>query len=304
MLNRWLLAISVLIFIASCKEEGKSNEGIAVVVTTTIVSDIAHQVLPTSFKIKNLMGVGVDPHLYKSKSSDHRDLENADLIIYSGLHLEGKMTSIFETLSQKKKVFALSDGISKESLIPLAENYSSYDPHFWTNPTLTKKGIQHLSEQLQKAFPSHKDSINIKTNLYLSELNSASQKIDSILSSIPKNKKVLITAHDAFSYFGHKYDFDIEPVQGVSTVTEAGLRDITNLIATIVEKQIPAIFIESSVSERNILAIQEGCKNKGFKVKIGGTLYSDALGEKKGEAGTYIDFLLHNARTIASGLNH
>jgi manganese/zinc/iron transport system substrate-binding protein len=301
-MRTWIVLIcSFLLF--ACQTKQKDNTKISVVATTTIVSDIVQNILPSDFEINTLMGVGVDPHLYKSKSSDHRKLQEADVIVYSGLHLEGKMTAVFDALSSAKNVFPLSDGIPKYELIPLAEDSKSFDPHFWTDPELTKMGIQNLSKKLQNAFPNFKDSIKIKTNSYINELESMSDSLSTILNNIPAKKRILVTAHDAFSYFGKAYGFNIQPVQGVSTVTEAGLRDITNLINLIVEKQLPAIFIESSVSERNINAIVSGCKNKGFEVKIGGILYSDALGETSGEAGTYINYLLHNALTIQKGLN-
>lgn len=293
------VACSLLFF--GCSEQ-PSEGGKTILATTTIVKDICQNILPKSFNIKGLMGTGVDPHLYKTKSSDHRELKNADVIIYNGLHLEGKMTEIFENLSKEKTVIALSDGIDKNKLIPLSDAAKSFDPHFWTNPELMQAAIKHLSKQLIQKFPHDKDSINSNTESYLKQLQMVSVETIKSLSSIPEDKRFLITAHDAFSYFGVHYNFKIEAVQGVSTVSEAGLRDITNLIDKIVSLKIPSIFIESSVSEKNITSIQKGCAEKGFEVSIGGTLYSDALGGKNSGAGTYLEFLTYNAATIRKGL--
>jgi manganese/zinc/iron transport system substrate-binding protein len=248
------------------------------------------------------MGPGVDPHLYKSKSGDHALLNEAKVIVYSGLHLEGKMTDILENLSGKKPVINLTSGIAEQKLLRSQDFAGSYDPHFWFDIRLFQDAVRHCSVELQKHFPQYKNDIANNTIKYLNQLDSTSNEINILLHNLPAEKRILITAHDAFSYYGKAHNIKVKGIQGASTATEAGLKDITNLVDYIIENKVPAVFVESSVSKRNIEAIIEGCKRKDHHLILGGSLFSDALGSHETGGETYIKMMMHNTRTLVQAL--
>ena len=296
-LNQILMLVFVYsVSLTSCNNTNQTEH---IVCTTNIVSDLINQIKPPSISI---MGPGTDPHLYKSKSGDHQLLNDAKVIVYSGLHLEGKLTDALENLEKKKKVINLSAGINSNDLIRSADFGGSSDPHFWFDIDLYKNAVIHTSKELKNSFPLQKSIIENNTNNYLKKIDSTSLILDNIINQLPVKQRILITAHDAFNYFGKRYNFTVKGVQGASTAAEAGLKDITNLVNYIINNNVPAIFVESSVSERNINAILEGCRNKGHQVKLGGLLYSDALGDVNGNEGTYLSMMTYNIRTIANAL--
>jgi len=291
-----LLTISLPI-LHSCSTQKKSE---SIVCTTTIVADVVDHLKPPSI---SLMGPGVDPHLYKSKSGDHLLLNDAKVIVYSGLHLEGKMTDALENLSTKKPVINLTDGIATQKLLRSDDFAGSYDPHFWFDIHLFQDAVKHCGLELQKHFPEDKATIALNTKKYVDELDSLAKEINILMHQLPIEKRILITAHDAFSYYGKAYNIKVKGIQGASTAAEAGLKDITNLVDFIITNKVSAIFVESSVSERNIEAIIEGCKKKGHKLLLGGSLYSDALGSPKTGGETYVKMMIHNTQTIVNALN-
>lgn len=294
------LVIFFLSLISSCAPPVKKD---TIVCTTTIVVDIVNHLKPPSV---GLMGPGVDPHLYKSKSNDHLLLNESKVIVYSGLHLEGKMTDALENLSTKKPVIKLSDGIESTNLITSPDFAGSYDPHFWFDINLYQEAVKHCSIQLQKHFPESRDTIASNTKSYLLALENLAYEIDSLFVDLPQENRILITAHDAFSYYGKAHNMNVRGIQGASTAAEAGLKDITNLVDYIIKNKVSAIFVESSVSKRNIEAIIEGCDGKGHKLSLGGSLFSDALGDTTTGGETYIKMMIHNTRTIVNALkqNH
>ncbi len=292
-----LSLIFLLMFaLTACTNKTESK---TIVCTTTIVSDLVNNIKPPSI---SLMGPGVDPHLYKSKSGDHQSLNNAEVIVYSGLHLEGKMTSALQSLSKQKKVIALTDGIEPTKLIRSKDFGASFDPHFWFDIDLYKSSVEYCAKELQSHFTEDSILIAQNTTKYLIEIDKTTQLLLNEVSQLPVPNRVLITAHDAFSYFGKKYNFNVIGIQGASTASEAGLKDITMLVDYIIKEKVPSIFVEASVSERNVKAIIEGCKSKGHDLKLGGTLYSDALGGKDSGADTYLSMMQTNINTIISAL--
>lgn len=297
------LIVLSIIFLWSCSTDKKVEEK-TIVCTTSIIEDVTKNILPSNFEVIALMGPGVDPHLYKSKSNDYQLFKKASTLINNGLHLEGRLTDVFEHLKKEKPVLSLSDGIVTNQLITVTVNEKIYDPHIWMDIDLMKNGVSHLSSELQKQYPESKISIDSLTTSYVSKLNSTSNYIDSLFQLIPKEQRILITAHDAFSYFGKRHNIQVKSIQGISTVSESGLKEITELIDFIVKNKIPAIFAESSVNPKNINAVMEGCKAKGWNVKIGGILYSDALGGTDSGADTYIKMLKSNSLTIYKGLTN
>jgi manganese/zinc/iron transport system substrate-binding protein len=300
MIKKLKIAAALISFTALLQSCNTTDSHDTIVCTTTIVADVVNHLKPPSI---SLMGPGVDPHLYKSKSGDHKSLNNAKVIVYSGLHLEGKMTDALENLATKKPVIKLTDGISELKLLRSEDFSGSYDPHFWFDIRMFQDAVKHCSVELQKHFPEHKDSIILNTHNYLTELDSVANEINILMHQLPFEKRILITAHDAFSYYGKAYSIKVKGIQGASTAAEAGLKDITNLVDYIIQNNVSAIFVESSVSERNIAAIIEGCNNKGHQLKLGGSLYSDALGSMESGGETYSKMMIHNTQTIVNALN-
>lgn len=250
------------------------------------------------------MGAGVDPHLYKASEGDVNKLFTADMVIYSGLHLEGKLVEVFEKMElQGISMVAVSDTIARSSLISSANFASNYDPHIWFDISIWKEASAYVAQKLKQRDPAHIQLYSSNLEKYLSRLDSTEIVIKEMISKIPPEKRVLITAHDAFNYFGKAYGFEVLGLQGISTATEAGVKDVQNLSNLIVERKISAIFIESSVPKRNIEALQAAVKSKGFEVAIGGELYSDACGDAGTFEGSYIGMVIHNVSTITNALN-
>ena len=299
-MNKQFTATLLTLAIASSCQFGnpKNTEG-TIICTTTVVADLIENIAPPTLSI---MGPGTDPHLYKSKSGDHQLMNEAEIIAHSGLHLEGKLSDALSHLSSKKNVICLSNGIPENKLISAADFGGIHDPHYWFDVDLVRSSVEFAVKKMISFRPQ--DSVIITANLtrYLTQLDSASEVWLQRIEALPKEKRILVTAHDAFSYFGKKYNFTVKGIQGASTAAEAGLKDITELVDYICEKEVKAIFVESSVSERNVKAIIEGCQKKGHALKIGGTLYSDALGSKEGPAGTYLSFMDYNIKTIVDAL--
>ena len=249
------------------------------------------------------MGPGVDPHLYRASESDVSKLSNADVIFYNGLHLEGKLVDVFEKMNRLgKDIYPVADTIKEGNLIPSADYASSYDPHIWFDINLWKKAAHFIADKLTKHDPKNREYYQSNLKNYISEMDSVQKEINSLIDQVPKDKRILITAHDAFNYFGKAFGFEVVGLQGISTASEAGVRDVQKLADMIVKNKIGAIFIESSVPRRNIEALQEAVKSRGFEVEIGGELYSDALGTTDTEEGTYTGMFMHNVKTIVEAL--
>ena len=272
-----------------------------IVCTTTIVGDAVKQLVGNKYEVKVLMGAGVDPHIYEAKPSDVRALGEARVVIYSGLHLEGKMTDLFERIKNEKEIIAFSNGMDRHKLIKINEH--AYDPHAWFDPLIWMSGVHESALKLAAVFP--KDSSFIMNNYRKIEEDFLIlyANVKDQLSTIKSSQRVLITSHDAFHYFGKAFDVEVLAIQGVSTVAEPGLKDVSNLVNLITTRKIKAIFVESSVSSKSIMAVIEGCQSKGHSVKIGGTLYSDALGDKKSGADTYLKMIRKNVNTLVSALS-
>ncbi|TYA73981.1 metal ABC transporter solute-binding protein, Zn/Mn family [Seonamhaeicola marinus] len=287
--------------IVSCKEEKKANGKLNVVTTTTMITDLVKNIGDTLVNVEGLMGSGVDPHLYKASEGDVSKLVNADIIFYNGLHLEGKLVEVFEKMKNKKTV-AVSSVLDKNTLIGSDYFASNYDPHIWFNVDYWKQITQHVVTTLSEASPEQKETFITNGKAYLQKLDVLSKEINASISTLPKEDRILVTAHDAFNYFGKSFDFEVVGLQGLSTATEAGVQDVQKLATFIIEKKVKAIFVESSVPKRTIEALQAAVKSKDHEVTIGGTLYSDALGDAGTVEGTYIGMYKYNVNTIVNAL--
>ncbi|MTI61635.1 MAG: manganese transporter [Firmicutes bacterium] len=299
-----LLVVIVIVLLAvwgASKSKISSNEKYKVVTTTTMLTDLTSVIAGDLIEVEGLMGPGIDPHLYKASAGDVVKMRDASMVIFNGLHLEGKMGEIFENLRDKNKfVIEIAENIDEKELICLGEEL--YDPHIWFNVLLWKDAAVAVCNGLVELDAQNKEFYTENLEKYLKELDTLHKYVLERIKEIPKESRILITAHDAFAYFGNTYGFEVKGLQGISTASEAGTRDVRQLAEYIVEKQIKAIFVESSVPKKNIEALQEAVAARGFKVEIGGELFSDSLGSPGTEAETYIGTVKSNVDTIIDAL--
>jgi manganese/zinc/iron transport system substrate-binding protein len=299
--------LSVLVIACSSNDvpntNNSDNQGLNVVATTGMIADMVSVIGGDNVIVKGLMGPGVDPHLYKASAGDVALLSKADVIFYNGLHLEGKMAEIFEQMNKRGiDTVAVADGINRDDLLAPPEFKGNYDPHIWFDVDLWSDTVGTVKEKLVEIDPQNTEEYNQNAEAYLEELSELNEYVQQRANSLPKDKRVLITAHDAFNYFGRGYGFEVKGLQGISTESEAGTADVQGLAAIIVERRIPAIFVESSVPPRYIEAVQAAVKSKGFDVKVGGELFSDAMGNPGTPEGNYLGMVRHNINTIVDAL--
>lgn len=289
------------LFLTACKNKSQTNGKLNVVSTTTIITDLVRNIGGDRINVSGLMGSGVDPHLYKASEGDVTKLVNADVIFYNGLHLEGKLVEVFEKMKSKSPI-ALGEVLDKNSLIGSDYFASNYDPHVWFNIDYFKQFAEKVTQVLAEKDPENADYYKVNKEVYFKKLEQLKTEVLEWVESLPFEKRILVTAHDAFNYFGDAYNFNVVGLQGLSTATEAGVQDVQKLAAFIIENKIKAIFVETSVPRRTIEALQAAVKSKGHDVKIGGTLFSDALGNAGTIEGTYIGMFQHNVKTIVDAL--
>ena len=299
------LSLIVSLLLTACqKADPKSeNDTLNIVATTTMLADLSKAIGKEHVKVDGLMGPGIDPHLYQASAGDVTLMQNADVVVYNGLHLEGKMGEIFESLTDRgSKVICIEDGLPKDQLLSWENDSSVHDPHIWFDVSLWKSAAKTVAGQLSETDPEH--SADYKKNLeaYTAELEALDTYIKDRIKEIPKEQRVLITAHDAFQYFGKAYGLEVRGLQGISTDAEAGTADVSSLADFITERKIKAIFVESSVPPKTIEALQAAVKSKGFDVTIGGELYSDSLGGVNSGAETYLLTVKANVDTIVGAL--
>ncbi len=302
-MKKTLILLTLLLTLFNCKNEKKEDGKFNVVTTTSMITDLVKNIGGDHINLQGLMGSGVDPHLYKASEGDVSKLVNADIIFYNGLHLEGKLVDVFEKMhSSTKKTIPISDAIDKNTLIGSEYFQSNYDPHIWFNIEYWKQATQFVIEKLSEALPKHKADFEANGLAYMQKLEALKTSVTTTIAALPKDKRVLVTAHDAFNYFGKSFGFEVVGLQGLSTATEAGVQDVQKLATFIIEKNVKAIFVESSVPKRTIEALQAAVSSKGHDVTIGGTLYSDALGNAGTVEGTYVGMFEYNVNTIVNAL--
>jgi manganese/zinc/iron transport system substrate-binding protein len=273
-----------------------------VVTTVAMVTDIVKRVAGDKATVKGLIGEGVDPHLYKATRNDVVALTEADVIFYSGLMLEGKMADVLVKVSRDKPVFAVTELLEERYLLEPPEFAGHHDPHVWMDVAAWMKAVEAVAKSLAEADPPNADYYQANAAAYLEELKQLDAYAKQAIATIPEEKRVLITAHDAFNYFGRAYGIEVMGIQGLSTESDAGVRDINALVDLIVTRDVQAVFVESSVSEKNVRALIEGAASRGKTVKLGGELFSDAMGEAGTYEGTYVGMIDHNVTLIARAL--
>lgn len=295
-----LLALTMLV--TGCGSQSAASNapaGLTVVTTIGQIGDIVRNVGGAYVTVTSLMGPGVDPHLYVASASDVDRLARADIVFYNGLFLEARMESILEQLPQ---AVAVSKDIDPASLLPSPLFPDEHDPHIWFDVTLWARTVLTVRDSLIQKVPDQAAAFEANAATYLAQLEQLHQYVLSQASRLPAEKRVLITAHDAFNYFGRAYGFQVMGLQGISTASEAGSADVQALAEFIAQNQIPAIFVESSVPVRNIEAVRAAVTDRGFDVAIGGQLFSDAMGDEGTSAGTYLGMVTYNIDTIVGAL--
>ncbi len=270
------------------------------VCTTGMVADVVRHVSGAHADVEQIMGEGIDPHLFKATPDIISRLAQSDVIFYSGLHLEGRMADVFERLAERKPTIAITSGIPVDKLLNIG--HDEHDPHVWFDVGLWSLTIDSVEKFLTTFDPAHAADYKSNATAYRAELQQLDQECREKLAVIPTDGRVLVTAHDAFHYFGRAYNVEVRAVQGVSTETEAGVKEINGLVDFIVARKIKAVFIETSVSDRNVQALLEGCKHEGHAVGIGGELFSDSMGKPGTPEGTYVGMVRHNVDVIAKAL--
>ena len=296
------IALLTAVLVLGCANNKKDNGKLNVVVTTTILTDLVQNIGGDLINLQGLVGAGVDPHLYKASEGDVSKLFNADVIFYNGLHLEGKLVAIFEKMEAEKTTVALGDFLPKEGLISSDYFASNYDPHVWFNIQYFKEFSDQVTTVLSTKDPKNKERYQANNIAFQQELDLLQTTVENKIASLDPQKRILITAHDAFNYFGKNYGFKVVGLQGLSTATEAGVQDVQQLSEYIIEHKVKAIFVESSVPRRTIEALEAAVLSKGHQVSVGGSLYSDALGDVGSVEGTYIGMFLYNVKTIVNAL--
>lgn len=301
------MSLSLLFLLAGCTQPAVSdqneNDMLNVVATTTMLSDLSNVIGGEHVSVDGLMGPGIDPHLYQASAGDVTLMQKADVVVYNGLHLEGKMGEIFESLSgQGDAVICIEDGLDESKLLQWEGSGETHDPHVWFDVSLWKEAAQTVANEFSQIDPAHKADYENNLEEYLAELDELDIYVRERAQEVPEMQRVLVTAHDAFNYFGTAYGFEVRGLQGISTDAEAGTADVSALADFIVERQIKAIFIESSVPPKNIEALQAAVEAKDFAVAIGGELYSDSLGGENSGAETYILTVKANVDTIVDAL--
>ena len=301
------LSMSAMLFIAAACGGGATGPAdggnVKVVATTNIVGDLVRTIGGPQVELEVLMGPGIDPHLYKASAGDVRRMSSAQVIFYSGLHLEGKMSEILERIGERgARTVAVAECVPEEELIESTGFSGLHDPHAWFDVGLWSEAVGCVAETLADLDPEHAVEYRERAEAYAVELVALDDWVRQTVEALAPEQRVLVTAHDAFGYFGRAYDFEVRGLLGVSTTAEAGTSDIQGLADFIVDRQIPAIFVETSVPPRYVQALQEAVRARGIEVKIGGSLYSDSLGDPGTPAGSYAGTVRANVKAIVTAL--
>lgn len=282
--------------------DGPNRRPFRIVCTVGMVTDIARNVAGDKADVEGIIGEGVDPHLYQTTRRDIGALLSADVVFYSGLKLEGKMTGALIKIGRKRPVFAVTERIDEVLLLSPPDFAGHHDPHVWMDPVLWKECAERVAEALADFDTANADYYRTNYERYAVDLDRLHAYAKGVLASVPARSRVIVTAHDAFNYLARSFEFEVRGIQGISTESEAGIDDINALVEMIVSRDIKAVFVETSVSDKNVRSLIEGAGSRGHTVVIGGSLFSDAMGKPGSYEGTYIGMIDHNVTTIARAL--
>jgi len=289
----------VFLLVSSCQISEHKSDAPYILASTGMLHDVIQHIVGDSIPVQVLMNPGVDPHLYKASLGDLAKIMEAKIVFYNGLHLEGKLSNIFEKQSRIKPVIGLGNYLKN----PIKLSADTYDPHIWFDVQNWIDITDIARDSLIQLYPHNRLYFSENAKAYKAELQALHEWVKTRIQTLPPDKRIMVTAHDAFNYFGRAYGIQVRGLQGISTLTDFGLRDVSDLVHFIVENKVPAVFVESSVSAKAIHAVVTGAQSKGQQVRIGGSLYSDAMGAAGTTAGTYIGMVKHNVNTIVSALS-
>ncbi|HET6468861.1 MAG TPA: zinc ABC transporter substrate-binding protein [Geminicoccaceae bacterium] len=280
----------------------RAGEPLEVVTTSSQLADAAQRIGGERVQVRSLMGEGVDPHTYRQTRSDILALHRADLVLWNGLYLEAQMERLLREMGEGRPVVAVAETLPAELLLSHPEFPGKHDPHVWMDVGLWSRVVAAVRDALAAADPDGRDLYAANTQAYLAELQALDAYAKRVLASVPEGERIVISAHDAFGYFGRAYGYEVVGIQGLSTESEAGLAQVERLVELIVRRRIKAVFVETSVAERNVRALIEGAAARGHGVRIGGALFSDAMGAPGTYEGTYVGMIDHNVTVIARAL--
>lgn len=309
----WFSTILLALLLSGCQNAADKSapsasggsgaaKPIKVLATVGMVADLVKQIGGEYTSVKQLMGAGVDPHLYKATRDDMQQIMSADIVFSSGLMLEGRLEDTLKKVGEKHPVFAITSRLPAEMLLTPEGAGGHPDPHVWMDVAAWSSCIDVIVDALSEHDATHAETFKANAIPLRTELKALHEYGLSSIASIPQSNRILVTSHDAFSYFGRAYGLEVVGVQGLSTESEAGLQRINELVDLLVERKVAAVFVESSVPPKNILALIDGAKSRGHDVKVGGELYSDAMGAEDSYEGTYVGMLDHNLTTVARAL--
>lgn len=297
--------------LSACGDSGGDSSAtigdrtVQVTTTTNFITDTVAEIGGDRVEVTGLMGPGVDPHLYKASADDVRTLRDADVIFYGGLNLEGKMADLLGELAERQPVKAVTDDLPRDQLLEPqagAPANEEYDPHVWFDVRLWKQASATIAEQLIELDPTHEDTYRRNLAAYQAELDELDAETQELIGAVPERQRLLVTSHDAFHYLGRRYDMDVTGIQGISTSAEATTADIERTAKLIADRDVQAVFIESSVPKQTIDAVLAAARKQGHQAVVGGELFSDAAGKPGTPEGTYVGMVRHNAETISEGL--
>lgn len=298
-----LLAAAMTFIITGCGSSnagGNSSDGkLHVVATTNIVGDLATVIGGDDAWVTSLMGAGVDPHLYRATAGDIDTLRNSDVVFYGGLHLEGKMDEIFGELARTRPTVAVSQDIPEDRLIT---RDGEHDPHIWFDVDLWKIAARTVTDTYREADPDHAAAYEARYDAYIADLDRLNADIEKEVATVPERSRVLVTSHDAFHYFGRRYGFEVEGIQGISTAGEATTADIVRVATILADRRIKAVFVESATPRQTIDAVLAEARKRGQSARVGGELFADAAGSAGTPEGTYVGMVRHNVDLIVGGL--
>lgn len=300
----FLMLTLIVVVLAACNSQNSEQQHNDIkpvaVVTISQIGEPLHVIAGEYVDVRTLMGTGVDPHLYQVTPSDIKSLEASQAIIYNGLNLEANMIDVFDQMNKSKAVVAVAEKIDSSKL--LVEEDGVYDPHIWFDLVLWEEAIGYAVDAVIELVPEHKQAIEDKEQAYMAQLKALHEQNRNAMSQLSAQSRVLVTAHDAFQYFGRAYEMEVVGLQGLSTESEVSLSTVQDIVAMLVEREIPAVFVESSVNPAAIKAVIDGAAVQNHHVNLGGELFSDAMGPESEETGTYLGMYRHNVSTIVNAL--
>lgn len=296
------LALGAPLAHAAAEQTDVEPAPLNVVTTIGMIADVAREVGGECVAVEAMMGPGVDPHLYQASANDVKTLREADQILYSGYALEGQLGDVLDNFSRQKTTVAVAPESIDPSQLLTAQDVYGIDPHLWMDVSIWAQTVDTVSDTLIEARPACEDAIRGRAEAYAAQLAALHEWIKDSVASIPDEQRILVTAHDAFNYYGRAYNIEVEGIQGISTDTETGIADIRRMSDVVIEREVPAVFIESTINPRTIRAVIQAAEQRGHDVVIGGQLYSDAMGANDTADGTYIGMLRANTQAIVEAL--